>query len=85
LFHAYRAKDKLGQLIVVGAVASFFWPAVINLGMVLGLFPVVGIPAPFLSYGGSSLMATMLALGLVGGGEHAPLCVPVRLIRPDRR
>ena len=65
LYHGYRAKDKLGQLIVVGAVASFFWPAVINLGMVLGLFPVVGIPAPFLSYGGSSLVTTMLALGLV--------------------
>jgi rod shape determining protein RodA len=65
LYHAYRSKDKLGQLIVVGAVASFFWPAVINLGMVLGLFPVVGIPAPFLSYGGSSLVTTMLALGLV--------------------
>ncbi len=67
LFHAFRAKDRLGQLLVVGALASFFWPAVINLGMVLGLFPVVGIPAPFLSYGGSSLLTTMIALGLVEG------------------
>jgi rod shape determining protein RodA len=67
LFHAFRAKDRMGQLLVVGALASFFWPAVINLGMVLGLFPVVGIPAPFLSYGGSSLLTTMIALGLVEG------------------
>ena len=67
LYHSFRAKDRLGQLLVVGALASFFWPAVINLGMVLGLFPVVGIPAPFLSYGGSSLLTTMIALGIVEG------------------
>ena len=39
LMHALRAKDRLGMLIVVGATACFFWPLVINLGMVLGLFP----------------------------------------------
>jgi rod shape determining protein RodA len=67
LVHASRAKDKLGMLMVVGAVACFFWPAIINIGMVLGLFPVVGIPLPFISYGGSNLVSTMATLGLIQG------------------
>ncbi|MCB2228552.1 MAG: rod shape-determining protein RodA [Desulfarculaceae bacterium] len=64
---AYRAKDRQGLLLVVGATALIFWPAIINVGMVLGLFPVVGIPLPFISYGGSSLITTMAALGLIQG------------------
>ncbi|MCF8034204.1 MAG: rod shape-determining protein RodA [Desulfarculaceae bacterium] len=64
---AYRTKDRQGLLIVVGATAMIFWPAIINVGMVLGLFPVVGIPLPFISYGGSSLITTMAALGLIQG------------------
>jgi rod shape determining protein RodA len=67
LVHALKAKDRLGMLIVVGATACFFWPVAINLGMVLGLFPVVGIPLPFISYGGSSLTTTMAAMGLIQG------------------
>ncbi len=65
LVHALRAKDRLGMLIVVGALSAVFWPAAINAGMVIGLFPVVGIPLPFVSYGGSSLVTTMATLGLV--------------------
>ncbi|MBU1451584.1 MAG: rod shape-determining protein RodA [Proteobacteria bacterium] len=64
---AYRTKDRQGLLMVVGGTAMIFWPAVINVGMVLGLFPVVGIPLPFISYGGSSLITTMAALGLIQG------------------
>ncbi len=67
LVHAMRAKDRLGMLVVVGAVACVFWPTVINTGMVLGLFPVVGIPLPFISYGGSSLVTTMACMGLIQG------------------
>ncbi|RJX29998.1 MAG: rod shape-determining protein RodA [Desulfarculus sp.] len=62
---AYRAKDRQGLLIVAGATAMIFWPAVINVGMVVGLFPVVGIPLPFISYGGSSLITTLAAVGLI--------------------
>jgi rod shape determining protein RodA len=62
---AYRAKDRQGLLVVVGATAMIFWPTIINTGMVLGLFPVVGIPLPFVSYGGSSLVTTMAAIGLI--------------------
>lgn len=67
LLHALRAKDRLGMLVVAGAVASIFWPTIINTGMVLGLFPVVGIPLPFVSYGGSSMITTMATLGLIQG------------------
>ncbi len=67
LMHAIRAKDRMGMLIVVGATACIFWPTAINVGMVAGLFPVVGIPLPFISYGGSSLVSTMAALGLIQG------------------
>jgi rod shape determining protein RodA len=55
------------MLVVAGAVASIFWPTVVNAGMVLGLFPVVGIPLPFISYGGSSMMTTMTTIGLIQG------------------
>lgn len=64
---AYRTKDRQSLLLVMGGTAMIFWPAVINVGMVLGLFPVVGIPLPFVSYGGSSLITTMAALGLIQG------------------
>jgi rod shape determining protein RodA len=67
LMHAIRAKDRMGMLIVVGATACIFWPTIINIGMVAGVFPVVGIPLPFISYGGSSLVSTMAALGLIQG------------------
>jgi rod shape determining protein RodA len=67
LYNALKAKDRVGMLVVVGATACIFWPAVINVGMVLGLFPVVGIPLPFISYGGSSTLTTMAAMGLIQG------------------
>lgn len=65
LYQAWKAKDRLGMLVVSGSVACLFWPTLINVGMVLGLFPVVGIPMPFISYGGSSMITVMAALGLI--------------------
>lgn len=62
---AFTAKDRLSMLVVVGAAATVFWPAVINIGMVIGLFPVVGVPLPFISYGGSSMVTVMATMGLV--------------------
>ena len=50
---------------VVGGTAMIFWPALINVAMVLGLAPVVGIPLPFVSYGGSNMLTVMAALGLI--------------------
>ncbi|MDK9709211.1 MAG: rod shape-determining protein RodA [Desulforhopalus sp.] len=65
LYVAMYAKDRFGVLLAFGVVALIFWQAAINLCMVLGFLPVVGIPLPLFSYGGSSLMTTMIGLGIL--------------------
>ncbi len=60
-----KAKDRFGSLLCVGVFFYFFWQIVINMGMVIGLMPVVGIPLPFMSYGGSSMIVNCLLLGIV--------------------
>ncbi len=62
---AYQCRDSFGTIMVVGLVALFFWEGVINMGMVMGLLPVVGMPLPFISYGGSSVLTIMIAVGLM--------------------
>jgi rod shape determining protein RodA len=65
LLVARRSKDAFGAYLAIGVVGILFWPAVINVAMVVGLAPVIGVPLPLFSYGGSSLMATMLGIGLL--------------------
>ena len=60
-----RSQDRFGALLALGLVALIFWQLLINIGMVTGLMPVVGIPLPFISYGGSSLVTTYLAVGIL--------------------
>ncbi|MGZ3723125.1 MAG: rod shape-determining protein RodA [Bdellovibrionales bacterium] len=62
---ATQARDKAGALIVVGVLSYMFWHMFVNMGMVIGLMPIVGVPLPLLSYGGSSLLSTMTGLGLI--------------------
>ena len=62
---ALHARDYNGTLIAVGITALIFWEVFINIGMVLGILPVVGIPLPFLSYGGSSMVVLMTCVGLL--------------------
>lgn len=62
---AYQARDKFGALVTVGVTAYIFWHMFVNIGMVIGLLPIVGVPLPLLSYGGSGMLTTMCALGLV--------------------
>lgn len=62
---ASQAKDRFGMLLVYGVVTLIFWQAIINILMILGFLPVVGIPLPLVSYGGSSLLTTLLALGIL--------------------
>lgn len=61
---AAKARDRFGTFVAVGAASIIFWQVLINVGMNLGMLPVVGVPLPLLSYGGSSLLAVMIALGL---------------------
>ncbi len=65
LLVARAAKDGFGAMLAVGVVGFLFWPAVLNIGMVLGLAPVIGVPLPFISYGGSALVVGLVAVGLL--------------------
>jgi len=62
---ARRAATRFGSLLCVGVATIFTLYATINIGMVTGVLPVVGVPLPFVSYGGSALLTMLLALGLV--------------------
>jgi rod shape determining protein RodA len=59
------SKNKFGSLAAIGLVAIFAFHTIVNIGMSMGLMPVVGIPLPFLSYGGSALIANMMMVGLI--------------------
>ncbi len=61
----FNARDRYGYLVCCGIGAMFAFDFILNVGMCLGLFPVAGIPLPLLSYGGSSLMASLWSLGIV--------------------
>ena len=65
------AKDRLGGIIAAGVFGMLFFHFLENIGMTIGLMPITGIPLPFVSYGGSSMLTNFIALGLV-------LCVSSR-------
>jgi rod shape determining protein RodA len=65
LMIARASKDLFGAYLAIGVVAMFFWAGTINIGMVIGALPVVGVPLPLFSYGGSSLLTCMLGIGLL--------------------
>lgn len=67
---ASQAKDRFGVLMVVGCMSYLFGHMLINIGMVIGLLPIVGIPLPLLSYGGSSLFTTMVCLGITSSVSY---------------
>jgi rod shape determining protein RodA len=62
---ASQARDRLGKILAVGVVALLFSHIFINIGMNIRLMPVTGIPLPLLSYGGSSVMCSMIAIGIL--------------------
>jgi len=61
---AREAKDKVGTMTVAGVLALFLFHIVINIGMVVGLLPIAGIPLPFVSAGGSCLISYFVAMSL---------------------
>lgn len=62
---ASTTKDEYLSLLIIGVLAVYFFHYLINIGMVVGIFPVIGIPLPFVSYGGSSLFVNWIMLGIV--------------------
>lgn len=65
LYAAMVACDKMGRVLCVGIVAMVFTHAFVNMSMTIGLLPVVGIPLPLVSYGGTFMVVTLFALGLI--------------------
>jgi rod shape determining protein RodA len=61
---ASNAKDEFLSLVVIGVLAVYFTHLMVNVGMTVGILPVIGIPLPFVSYGGSSLLVNMFMLGI---------------------
>jgi rod shape determining protein RodA len=78
---AARANDSFSSMIALGLAASWFVHLLINVGMTLSLMPITGIPLPFFSYGGSFMLASWLAIGILvrianeGRGRNAGLAV----------
>ena len=62
---AFQSRDKVGVFLCLGMSFYIFWHVFVNMGMTMGLLPIVGIPLPLLSYGGSSLLTSMTALGVI--------------------
>jgi len=65
LLIARNSKDIFGAVLAVGLVGTLLWPAAINVAMVLGLAPVIGVPLPLFSYGGSALLSAAITSGLL--------------------
>ncbi|MDH3884389.1 MAG: rod shape-determining protein RodA [Desulfobacterales bacterium] len=62
---AHGCREPFGTIVAVGISSMIFWQVFINIGMSMGLLPVVGVPLPFVSYGGSSVLTTAIGIGLL--------------------
>lgn len=70
---ALQNKDRFSVLLILGIAVNFFLYLAVNLSMVMGLAPVVGVPLPFLSYGGSAMLVLLVAFGLIQSAHiHRP-------------
>jgi rod shape determining protein RodA len=70
---ALSNRDRFASLLTLGIAFTFFLYFAINMGMVMGLAPVVGVPLPLVSYGGSAMIVLMIAFGLVQSAHiHRP-------------
>lgn len=65
IYVAKTAKDNIGSYIAIGIAGVFFFHMLENIGMTMGLLPITGIPLPFVSYGGSSLITNFICIGLL--------------------
>jgi len=62
---AYNCRNMFGSILAFGVTTMIFWQIFINIGMVMGLMPVVGVPLPLISYGGSSVITNMVGFGIL--------------------
>ena len=61
----WRSRDALGRLVAMGMATMLLFQVVVNIGMVIGLLPVTGIPLPLITYGGSSTVSILFGMGIV--------------------
>ena len=59
------ARDRFATFLAIGVTAMLFWHVFVNVGMVIGILPVVGVTLPLMSYGGSSVLTVFAAIGLL--------------------
>lgn len=62
---ANNSRDHFGTILCIGVLSMMFWQVFINIGMIMGLLPVVGVPLPLISYGGSSVLTTLIGCGII--------------------
>ena len=65
IYIAKTAKDNVGSYIAIGIAGIFFFHMMENIGMTMGVLPITGVPLPFVSYGGSSLITNFMCIGLL--------------------
>ena len=65
LILSYHTSDRFGRLVIIGVASMMIFHVFENIGMNIGVMPITGIPLPFVSYGGSNLIANMAGIGLV--------------------
>jgi len=70
---AWQTRDPFGRLLCVGVTAQLAFQTIVNIGMTVGLVPVTGLPLPFVSYGGTSMLIVMLGIGMVVGVGLRPI------------
>ena len=74
--------DPFGRLVAMGIVSMFFFEVIVNLSMTVGLMPITGLTLPFVSYGGSSLIVSIAAVGLLNNiGRHRPFSFATTITR----
>lgn len=86
---ALQIRDTFGRLLAVGLVSTIFWPAALNMMVVTCMLPNTGLPLPFISYGGTNLVFTMLAIGILTSVQrHTPLIRqnywPIRRLKDNK-
>ncbi len=68
----FKTEDNFGRFLILGIIIYFFTHVFINIGMNIGLLPITGIPLPLISYGGSNLLVTLIAIGLLQSIRNRP-------------
>jgi cell division protein FtsW len=82
---ALRAPDRFGMLLAAGVTVWVVAQAIVNIGAVIGILPVTGVPLPFVSFGGSSLLITMVAVGILANVARQGAAVDGERRTPGRR